>query len=121
MPEVHRSIGSPDAWLHSFLSETLTLLSGRWERGELRGRRGCRSQHARLGGSGLHRDAEPTSGSRGEFDDAIPGVANLAPALLGALRRAATDAADDGVELCVTSGWRSPEYQEQLLQEAVSR
>jgi zinc D-Ala-D-Ala carboxypeptidase len=54
------------------------------------------------------------------FDDEIPGVANLAPALLGALRRAATDAADDGVEFFVDSGWRSPQYQEHLLHEAVS-
>ena len=54
------------------------------------------------------------------FDDEIPGVANLDPALLGAFRRAATDAADDGVEFFVDSGWRSPEYQEQLLREAVS-
>jgi zinc D-Ala-D-Ala carboxypeptidase len=55
------------------------------------------------------------------FDDEIPGVANLDPALLGALRQAATDAADDGVELYVESGWRSSEYQEQLLHEAVSK
>jgi D-alanyl-D-alanine carboxypeptidase len=54
------------------------------------------------------------------FDDQIPGVANLDPDLLSALRRAATDAADDGVEFFVDSGWRSPEYQEQLLREAVS-
>ena len=55
------------------------------------------------------------------FDDEIPGVANLDPALLGALRQAATDAADDGVEFFVNSGWHSPEYQEQLLHEAVSK
>jgi D-alanyl-D-alanine carboxypeptidase len=55
------------------------------------------------------------------FDDEIPGVANLDSDLLGALRRAATDAADDGVEFFVDSGWRSPEYQEQLLHEAVSK
>jgi hypothetical protein len=55
------------------------------------------------------------------FDDEIPGVANLDPELLGALRRAATDAAADGVEFFVDSGWRSPEYQEQLLREAVSK
>jgi hypothetical protein len=54
------------------------------------------------------------------FEDAIPAVARLNPALLGALRRAATDAADDGVKLYVTSGWRSPAYQSQLLREAVS-
>jgi zinc D-Ala-D-Ala carboxypeptidase len=55
------------------------------------------------------------------FDDEIPAVANLDPDLLGALRQAATDAADDGVEFYVDSGWRSPEYQEQLLDEAVSK
>jgi zinc D-Ala-D-Ala carboxypeptidase len=54
------------------------------------------------------------------FDVEFPGVAKLDPALLGALRQAATDAADHGVELFVTSGWRSAAYQEQLLQEAVS-
>jgi zinc D-Ala-D-Ala carboxypeptidase len=54
------------------------------------------------------------------FDDGIPGVANLDPALLDSLRRAATDAADEGVEFDVQSGWRSPEYQQHLLQEAVS-
>jgi D-alanyl-D-alanine carboxypeptidase len=53
------------------------------------------------------------------FDDEFPGVANLEPALLDALRRAATDAADDGVVFFVNSGWRSPEYQNQLLREAV--
>ena len=55
------------------------------------------------------------------FDDAVPAVANLDPALRAALRRAARDAADDGVELDVNSGWRSPRYQEQLLDEAVSK
>jgi hypothetical protein len=54
------------------------------------------------------------------FDDEYPGVANLDFDLLGALREAATDAADDGVEFFVNSGWRSPEYQNQLLREAVS-
>ena len=53
------------------------------------------------------------------FDDGVPGVANLDPALLGALRRAAAAAADEGVELLVDSGWRSPQYQQQLLDEAV--
>jgi len=54
------------------------------------------------------------------FDDAIPGVAKLDPALLGALRHAATDAKDDGVGFVVDSGWRSPAYQERLLREAIS-
>jgi zinc D-Ala-D-Ala carboxypeptidase len=55
------------------------------------------------------------------FDDGIPGVANLDASLLDALRRAATDAADDGVGFVVDGGWRSPEYQERLLREAVSQ
>jgi zinc D-Ala-D-Ala carboxypeptidase len=55
------------------------------------------------------------------FDDDITGVGNLDPALLGALRQAATDAAADGVVFYVDSGWRSPEYQEHLRQEAVSK
>jgi D-alanyl-D-alanine carboxypeptidase len=55
------------------------------------------------------------------FDDEIPAVANLDPDLLEALRRAATDAAGDGVEFYVNSGWRSPEYQSQLRREAVAR
>jgi zinc D-Ala-D-Ala carboxypeptidase len=54
------------------------------------------------------------------FNDEIPGVANLDADLLGSLRQAATEAADDGVEFVVDSGWRSPEYQNQLLREAVS-
>ena len=55
------------------------------------------------------------------LDDESPGVATLDPALLGALRRAATDAAADGVELFVDSGRRSPEYQKRLFREAVSK
>jgi hypothetical protein len=55
------------------------------------------------------------------FDDQYPGVANLDPALLRALREAAGDAADDGVAVDITSGWRSPTYQDLLLREAVSR
>jgi D-alanyl-D-alanine carboxypeptidase len=55
------------------------------------------------------------------FDDEIPGVAKLDSDLLGALRRAAADAAGDGVQFYVDSGWRSSKYQEHLLQEAVSK
>jgi zinc D-Ala-D-Ala carboxypeptidase len=55
------------------------------------------------------------------FDDDIPAVANLDPDLLGALRKAATDAEDNGVRFFVNSGWRSPAYQEQLLREAVAK
>lgn len=54
------------------------------------------------------------------FDDEYPGVAKVDPDLLGALRDAATDAADDGIEFDVNSGWRSAHYQDQLLREAIS-
>lgn len=54
------------------------------------------------------------------FDDGMPAVANLDPALLAALRRAAGAAVDDGVRFTVSSGWRSAEYQDQLLREAVA-
>ena len=53
------------------------------------------------------------------FDEEIPAVGKLDPDLLDALRRAAKDAEADGVEFRVNSGWRSPEYQQQLLQDAV--
>jgi D-alanyl-D-alanine carboxypeptidase len=78
--------------------------------------RGLRSEHR--GALGEADGAVPDGAT--VFDDEIPGVANLDPALLGALRQAARDAADDGVELFVDSGWRSPEYQNQLFREAVS-
>jgi zinc D-Ala-D-Ala carboxypeptidase len=78
--------------------------------------RGLRSEHR--GALGEADGAVPDGAT--VFDDEIPAVANLDPALLGALRQAATDAADDGVVLFVDSGWRSPEYQSQLLREAVS-
>jgi hypothetical protein len=79
--------------------------------------RGPRSEH---GGALGEADGAVPDGTT-VFDDEIPGVANLDPALLGAVRQAATDAADDGVKFFVDSGWRSPEYQEQLLHEAISK
>src|SRR3954470_20552159 len=54
------------------------------------------------------------------FDGEYPGITNLDAALLRALRHAAKPAADEGVEFDVTSGWRSREYQDQLLREAVA-
>ncbi|WP_212648255.1 M15 family metallopeptidase [Deinococcus hopiensis] len=47
-------------------------------------------------------------------------MANLNPGLLRALRQAARDAAKEDVTFFVNSGWRSPKYQNQLLQEAVT-
>jgi D-alanyl-D-alanine dipeptidase len=55
------------------------------------------------------------------FDDRLPAVANLDPTLLQALRRAAAAAATTGVGLVVDGGWRSPAYQQRLLDEAVGK
>lgn len=55
------------------------------------------------------------------FDDEDPAVAKLDPDLACALRKAAAEAADDGIELSVNSGWRSRSYQDQLLREAVAK
>jgi zinc D-Ala-D-Ala carboxypeptidase len=55
------------------------------------------------------------------FDAEVPGVAKLDSDLLGALRRAATDAAGAGVQFSVDSGWRSAAYQEHLLRDAISK
>jgi D-alanyl-D-alanine carboxypeptidase len=54
------------------------------------------------------------------FDQEMPAVGRLDPDLLDAVRRAATDAEADGLGLRVNSGWRSPEYQQRLLQDAVA-
>jgi zinc D-Ala-D-Ala carboxypeptidase len=51
----------------------------------------------------------------------IRGADNLDPDLADALRRAAAAAANDGIELYVTSGRRSPEHQQELLDEAISK
>jgi hypothetical protein len=80
-----------------------------------------RSEHRR--GRSEHRGALGEAGGAVPagttvFDDAIPGVAKLNPALLGALRTAANDA---DVGFVVDSGWRSPAYQAQLLREAVAK
>ena len=103
----HRALpapGSPSGGRGTLLSGPAPHEAARW------------SQRASLGEA----DGAVPAGAT-VFDDEIPGVANLDPALLGALRQAATDAADDGVEFFVDSGWRSPAYQEQLLHEAVSK
>jgi D-alanyl-D-alanine carboxypeptidase len=85
-----------------------------------------------LSSFGVASSSDPHRGPLGEadgfvpdgvtvFDDDIPAVAKLDPALRSALRKAGTVAADNGIEFFVNSGWRSPAYQEQLLDEAVSK
>jgi LAS superfamily LD-carboxypeptidase LdcB len=54
------------------------------------------------------------------FDSQHSGIANLDPALLAALQQAAGDAMADGATFHVTSGWRTPAHQAQLLADAVA-
>lgn len=54
------------------------------------------------------------------FDVANPAVGNLDPALLTAVQQATTAAAADGVTMTITSGWRSPQFQQQLLDDAIA-
>jgi hypothetical protein len=62
-----------------------------------------------------------SDGARREHRGPRPAIANLDPVLLGALRQAETDAAGDGVEFSVNSGWRSSGRQEKLLQKAIAK
>lgn len=55
------------------------------------------------------------------YNDAVPGIARLKPALIDALRRAADAAAHEGIRFLVNSGWRSASYEEELFREAVSK
>jgi len=54
-------------------------------------------------------------------DIALPGIANLEPNLLEAVRQATEAAADDDITLFISSGWRSTAYQQHLLDEAILR
>jgi LAS superfamily LD-carboxypeptidase LdcB len=55
------------------------------------------------------------------FDTDRVAIANLDPALREALQAAADDAAADGVEFRVNSGWRSDALQERMLQDAIAQ
>jgi len=55
------------------------------------------------------------------FDLSSPAVYRLDPALLDAIERAADGAAAEGITIGLTSGWRSPEFQQQLFDDAVAQ
>ena len=69
--------------------------------------------------------ADPGDGSLSEgvaptpFDVQDPAVGRLDPALLTAIQNAATAATADGVTMTITSGWRSQQFQQRLLDDAV--
>jgi D-alanyl-D-alanine carboxypeptidase len=52
------------------------------------------------------------------FDEDLPTISKLDPALRAAVQDAATAAAADDVEMFITSGWRSAAYQQVLLDDA---
>ena len=55
------------------------------------------------------------------LDDDLPAITKLDPALADAVRQAAADAAADDIDFWITSGWRSPAFQQGLLDEAVRK
>lgn len=61
------------------------------------------------------------SGYVSASDNTHSAVTKLDPALLGALRTAAADAEAAGIAVVITSGWRSAEYQDRLLEDAVAQ
>jgi D-alanyl-D-alanine carboxypeptidase len=114
---------SPTAPSSSTAAPPIHVLRGE-HRGLPRGHRGLPRGHRGLprghrGGLG-EADGAVLDGTT-VFDNEVPGVAKLDPDLLGDLRQAATDAADDGVVFYVNSGWRSPEYEQHLFDEAVAK
>ena len=67
-------------------------------------------------GDGSNVDGQPVTA----FDVHNPAIGRLDPALLSAIQLATTAAAADGITMTITSGWRSPEFQERLLDDAVA-
>ncbi|SBS72456.1 Peptidase M15B and M15C DD-carboxypeptidase VanY/endolysin [uncultured Mycobacterium sp.] len=55
------------------------------------------------------------------FDVQNPAVGRLDPQLLTAIQQAATAASADGITMTITSGWRSPEFQQRLLDSAIAQ
>jgi zinc D-Ala-D-Ala carboxypeptidase len=55
------------------------------------------------------------------LDSTAPAIARLDPALHAALDEAARAAADAGIDIRVTSGWRSRDYQQWLFDDAAER
>lgn len=81
----------------------------------------CQPTPASFGGEPTEADGViPLHQDLSVYEADAPAVTKLDDALLDALRRAASAASDDGITLRINSGWRSPAYQEQLLEEAVA-
>lgn len=55
------------------------------------------------------------------FDVQNPAVGRLDPQLLTAIQQAATAASAGGITMTITSGWRAPEFQQRLLDNAITQ
>ncbi len=120
-PTAAPSVSSSAATPASSVSAATTQLPTAVPHGDQGGELGAPGG-ALLGGPGVALgagDGVLPTGTR-VFDDGLPGVGKLDPALLDALRHASTDAQHEGVGIFVDSGWRSRKYQEQLFRQAVS-
>ncbi len=61
----------------------------------------------------------PSGATLTAFDVQHPAIGRLEPALLSAIQSATTAAAADGITMTITSGWRSADFQQRLLDNAV--
>ncbi|MFF8714858.1 M15 family metallopeptidase [Streptomyces sp. NPDC015184] len=114
----------------------LTAIWGTYTRSEPAARAATAADHGPDGG-GASADAAPegTDGDDGSdseggrpdgreltpFDTRHPAIGRLDERLLEAVQKAGRDARDDGIEFRVTSGWRSREHQQRLLDEGVEK
>lgn len=76
---------------------------------------------AALHGTGSAAPAVPSYPLVGVAPEGVGNTARLQPGVQRAVDRAIAAAAADGVELRVTSGWRSRDRQQQLFEEAVAK
>jgi zinc D-Ala-D-Ala carboxypeptidase len=77
------------------------------------------SKRQKGGAAGAEDGVLPDNAS--PFDTSLPGIAKLNPKLLKAIQDAAKAAEEDGIKLHLTTGWRSKEYQQELLKKAIAK
>ncbi|MET9916915.1 M15 family metallopeptidase [Streptomyces sp. NPDC006435] len=135
VPAARRFPGRTAVWAGStaVLVLVLTAIWGTPTRSEPAARAAATADRGPDGG-GASADAAPedtdgadSGGGRPDgreltpFDTRHPAVGRLDERLLKAVQKAARDARDDGIEFRVTSGWRSKEHQQRLLDEGVEK
>ncbi|MEU2673681.1 M15 family metallopeptidase [Streptomyces sp. NPDC007164] len=82
---------------------------------------GSRAATAEVTPEGADGGGTPDGRQFTPFDTRYPAIARLDKRLLKAVQQAARDARDDGIEFRVTSGWRSREHQQRLLDEGIEK